>query len=210
MHGSGRSRRLVMGLAGLLVVLLVVGLSGLAVRVGSPPELTPRQERLAIPPLLEGSRSQPPPPPLLLRSRETETLPSATASAATAATAVRETTPAVTMLPTLPPPHAPSATTRGTAAASTGTQPPPATTTAGIVPTRAAASDAAAPEFALYRIIGNDLPPRHAVGQTRANLRFLLTEEPDLPGCRKIFIVNRISNSTGWFFFFNISPNLSR
>ena len=46
--------------------------------------------------------------------------------------------------------------------------------------------------FALYRILGNDLPPRHRDGQTRRNLAFLLEHEPDLPGCEKRFVLNRI------------------
>ncbi len=46
--------------------------------------------------------------------------------------------------------------------------------------------------FVLYRIIGNDLPPRHRDGQNVDNLRFLLEHEPDLPGCEKRFVVNRI------------------
>ncbi len=49
--------------------------------------------------------------------------------------------------------------------------------------------------FVLYRIIGNDLPPRHAAGQSRKNLEFILEHEPDLPGCEKRFIVNRIADS---------------
>lgn len=47
-------------------------------------------------------------------------------------------------------------------------------------------------DFVLYRIIGNDLHPRHARGQSRDNLRFILENEPPLPGCEKRFIVNRI------------------
>ncbi|WP_204352615.1 alginate lyase family protein [Salinicola halophilus] len=54
---------------------------------------------------------------------------------------------------------------------------------------------AGAPRFVLYRIIGNDLEPRHARGQSRANLRFILENEPSLDGCEKRFIVNRIVNS---------------
>lgn len=46
--------------------------------------------------------------------------------------------------------------------------------------------------FVLYRIIGNDLPPRHARGQCRENLAFILAHEPELPGCEKRFVVNRI------------------
>lgn len=46
--------------------------------------------------------------------------------------------------------------------------------------------------FVLTRIIGNDLPPRHAVGQSLDNLRFVLEHEPDLPGCERRFVLNRI------------------
>lgn len=46
--------------------------------------------------------------------------------------------------------------------------------------------------FVLYRIIGNDLVPRHAKGQSRENVRFVLENEPDLPNCRRVWIVNRI------------------
>ncbi|MEX2964186.1 alginate lyase family protein [Microbulbifer sp. TYP-18] len=46
--------------------------------------------------------------------------------------------------------------------------------------------------FVLYRIIGNDLVPRHAKGQSKKNLQFILQHEPELPGCEKRFIVNRI------------------
>lgn len=46
--------------------------------------------------------------------------------------------------------------------------------------------------FVLYRIIGNDLYPRHAKGQSRQNLRFVLENEPVLEGCEKRWIVNRI------------------
>jgi hypothetical protein len=47
-------------------------------------------------------------------------------------------------------------------------------------------------DFVLYRIIGNDLPPRHEGGQARRNLAFILEHEPDLPGCEKRFVLNRI------------------
>ena len=50
--------------------------------------------------------------------------------------------------------------------------------------------------FVLYRIIGNDLPPRHREGQSLENLRFILDHEPDLPGCEKRFVVNRIVDPT--------------
>ena len=46
--------------------------------------------------------------------------------------------------------------------------------------------------FLLYRIIGNDLPPRHTRGQALENVRFILENEPTLEGCEKHWIVNRI------------------
>lgn len=48
--------------------------------------------------------------------------------------------------------------------------------------------------FALYRVIGNDLPPRHQSGQSRRNVQFILENEPELPNCQKGWIVNRIIN----------------
>ena len=44
----------------------------------------------------------------------------------------------------------------------------------------------------LYRIIGNDLPPRHESGQSLRNLKFILEHESPLDHCQKIFLVNRI------------------
>jgi len=46
--------------------------------------------------------------------------------------------------------------------------------------------------FVLYRVIGNDLYPRHAAGQSLANVRFILENEAVLPGCEKSWVVNRI------------------
>lgn len=46
--------------------------------------------------------------------------------------------------------------------------------------------------FVLYRIIGNDLPPRHSKGQTRDNVAWLLAHEPELERCEKYWVVNRI------------------
>jgi hypothetical protein len=46
--------------------------------------------------------------------------------------------------------------------------------------------------FVLYRIIGNDLVPRHKKGQSRENIQFILENEPELPRCEKRFIINRI------------------
>jgi Alginate lyase len=48
--------------------------------------------------------------------------------------------------------------------------------------------------FVLYRIVGNDLVPRHKKGQSRENLRFILENEPTLERCTKRWIVNRIVN----------------
>ncbi|MBW8636984.1 hypothetical protein K1W69_07270 [Hoeflea sp. WL0058] len=47
-------------------------------------------------------------------------------------------------------------------------------------------------EFSLIRILGNDHYPRHGRGQTLDNLKFIIEHEPSLPGCRKLFILNRI------------------
>ena len=44
----------------------------------------------------------------------------------------------------------------------------------------------------LYRIIGNDLPPRHESGQSLRNLKFILEHESPLDHCQKIFLVNRM------------------
>ncbi len=48
------------------------------------------------------------------------------------------------------------------------------------------------PKIILYRILGNDLPPRHKVGQTYSNLNFILKHEPRFPNCQKKWIVNQI------------------
>jgi len=48
--------------------------------------------------------------------------------------------------------------------------------------------------FVLYRIIGNDLPPRHLKGQTLKNFWFILENEGELKGCEKRFVLNRIVN----------------
>ncbi|KAI7872836.1 hypothetical protein BDF14DRAFT_34518 [Spinellus fusiger] len=49
-------------------------------------------------------------------------------------------------------------------------------------------------QLILYRILGNDLPPRHKEGQTLSNLRFILQHEPAFPNTRKLFVLNRISD----------------
>lgn len=43
-----------------------------------------------------------------------------------------------------------------------------------------------------YRILGNDIPQRHGAEQTPSNLEFILRHEPELPGCEKRFLLNRI------------------
>jgi hypothetical protein len=52
--------------------------------------------------------------------------------------------------------------------------------------------DAEPDTFILYRIVGNDLYPRHKKGQSRENVRFLLENEPTLMDCEKRWVVNRI------------------
>lgn len=52
--------------------------------------------------------------------------------------------------------------------------------------------DARADSFVLTRVIGNDLVPRHAEGQSLANLRFILDHEPPLTDCEKRFVVNHV------------------
>lgn len=47
-------------------------------------------------------------------------------------------------------------------------------------------------KFVLYRIIGNDLYPRHRRGQSRENVAFILANEPPLANCTKRWILNRI------------------
>lgn len=44
----------------------------------------------------------------------------------------------------------------------------------------------------IYRILGNDLPPRHHKGQTLRNTQFILDNEPELADATKIWIINRI------------------
>lgn len=51
------------------------------------------------------------------------------------------------------------------------------------------------PRFALYRILGNDLPPRHSAGQTLTNVRFILDHEPAFPNCSKHWVLNRITDA---------------
>lgn len=46
--------------------------------------------------------------------------------------------------------------------------------------------------FVLFRIIGNDIVPRHRKGQSRRNVEWILRNEPVLAACEKRWLVNRI------------------
>ncbi|WP_299147095.1 alginate lyase family protein [uncultured Tateyamaria sp.] len=58
-----------------------------------------------------------------------------------------------------------------------------------------AASRARPHTYALIRIVGNDLPPRHAVGQSLQNVQFILNNEPEFPNCTKMWVLNRIRDA---------------
>ncbi|RIA97354.1 hypothetical protein C1645_707204 [Glomus cerebriforme] len=47
-------------------------------------------------------------------------------------------------------------------------------------------------EIHLYRILGNDLPPRHKAGQVLQNVKFILENEPTFHNTKKWWILNRI------------------
>jgi hypothetical protein len=46
--------------------------------------------------------------------------------------------------------------------------------------------------YAIVRILGNDLLPRHGKGQTLSNLQFTLNHETAFDDCKKLWLVNRI------------------
>jgi hypothetical protein len=48
------------------------------------------------------------------------------------------------------------------------------------------------PSVVLWRILGNDVVPRHAPGQTLCNIEFILEHEAEFPSCEKRFLLNRI------------------
>ncbi|MEO1397468.1 MAG: alginate lyase family protein [Pseudomonadota bacterium] len=56
----------------------------------------------------------------------------------------------------------------------------------------ASGADKSENTFVLYRILGNDLTPRQAKGQTRSNLKFILENEAEFSNCEKRFVLNRI------------------
>ena len=47
-------------------------------------------------------------------------------------------------------------------------------------------------KFDLWRILGNDLPPRHPNGQTLQNLKYILENEKQFGMTRKMWLLNRI------------------
>lgn len=47
-------------------------------------------------------------------------------------------------------------------------------------------------KYILYRAVGNDLPPRHALGQSYTNVKYILENEEDIPEVEKRWVVNRI------------------
>lgn len=47
-------------------------------------------------------------------------------------------------------------------------------------------------EYCICRVVGNDLPPRHGIGQTLTNLRFILDNEPTFKDTTRLWVVNRI------------------
>lgn len=59
-------------------------------------------------------------------------------------------------------------------------------------PEEEARVDAMPDTFAMCRVIGNDLVPRHKAGQALENLRFILQNEPAFEDCTKLWVLNRI------------------
>jgi hypothetical protein len=49
-------------------------------------------------------------------------------------------------------------------------------------------------EYIMFRAIGNDLPPRHALGQSYTNVKFILDNEPKHDGLQTGWVVNKIVN----------------
>lgn len=47
-------------------------------------------------------------------------------------------------------------------------------------------------KYHLWRILGNDLPPRHPDSQTETNLKFILGTESLFEDCEKRFLINRV------------------
>ena len=51
-------------------------------------------------------------------------------------------------------------------------------------------------EVAIYRLVGNDMPPLQSLGQLRWNTQYALDNESNFPGADKKWILNRIWNET--------------
>lgn len=47
-------------------------------------------------------------------------------------------------------------------------------------------------KVSLFRILGNDLPPRHSPGQTLENLQYQLDNEQEFDDVEKVWVVNRV------------------
>jgi hypothetical protein len=47
-------------------------------------------------------------------------------------------------------------------------------------------------KYLIWRVVGNDLPPRHRAGASLESIRFTLDHEPDFPDCEKRWYLNRI------------------
>jgi len=47
-------------------------------------------------------------------------------------------------------------------------------------------------DFSIYRILGNDLPPRHGEKSSLKNLQYILEHEADFPDTQKWWVLNRI------------------
>ncbi|KAK9768838.1 hypothetical protein K7432_000173 [Basidiobolus ranarum] len=65
-------------------------------------------------------------------------------------------------------------------------------TSYNILPTTTHSKELTHEGLAFYRILGNDLPPRHKPGQTLNNVRFILENEVQFPNTEKWWIINRI------------------
>lgn len=59
-------------------------------------------------------------------------------------------------------------------------------------------------KYVVFRAIGNDLPPRHALGQTYDNVEFILKNEQDSPNLDKRWFVNRIIDMNELFNIVNL------
>ena len=47
-------------------------------------------------------------------------------------------------------------------------------------------------QITMFRVVGNEIPPRHEVGQTIQNLKYQLDNEPEFEDCAKVWVLNRI------------------